>query len=241
VLGFRTTSYVTSELIDWSAAPDDPIYRLVFPGEEMLPDAEVARITGMLRRQAPRARIAAAARQARAKLADDHTPPCAEEILPGAYRTCRDTVLIHPARRPSTRPYDISRFDGAPLSRLPDQAMTAGDMQRLADQLITRPEVTCVHFAGDDLLTMAKPGLRAYLEPLLHLDQLDSIRIDTSALAYWPRRFLTDPDADDTLRLLSQVTAAGKTLALMARFCHPRNWNHAWPVTLYAGSTAPAQ
>jgi len=33
VLGFRTTSYVTSELIDWSAAPGDPIYRLVFPAE----------------------------------------------------------------------------------------------------------------------------------------------------------------------------------------------------------------
>jgi hypothetical protein len=56
VLGFRTTSYVTSELIDWSAAPDDPIYRLVFPAEEMLPAAEVTRIAGMLTRQAPRAR-----------------------------------------------------------------------------------------------------------------------------------------------------------------------------------------
>ena len=222
VLGFRTTSYVISELIDWSAAPDDPIYRLVFPDEDMLPGAEIARIAGMIGRQAPRAHIAAAARQARARLADDHTPPGAEEILPGAYRTCRDTVLIYPARRQSTRPYGISRFDGAPLSRRPGRAMTAEGVQRLAGCLITRPEVTCVHFAGDDLLTMAEPGLRAYLEPLLHLDQLDSIRIDTPVLAYWPRRFLTDPDANDTLRLFSQVTASGTTLALMARFCHPR-------------------
>ena len=50
VLGFRTTSYVTSELIDWSAAPDDPIYRLVFPDEDMLPGAEIARIAGMTMR-----------------------------------------------------------------------------------------------------------------------------------------------------------------------------------------------
>lgn len=30
VLPFRTNSSVTEELIDWQAAPDDPIYRLVF-------------------------------------------------------------------------------------------------------------------------------------------------------------------------------------------------------------------
>ena len=60
VLGFRTTSYVTSELIDWSAVPGDPIYRLVFPAEELLPAAEVTRIADLLRGQAPRARCTGA-------------------------------------------------------------------------------------------------------------------------------------------------------------------------------------
>lgn len=32
VLPFRTNEYVLESLIDWSAAPDDPIYRLVSPG-----------------------------------------------------------------------------------------------------------------------------------------------------------------------------------------------------------------
>jgi len=36
VLGFRVTSYVADELIDWPAGPDDPIYRLVFPAEDTL-------------------------------------------------------------------------------------------------------------------------------------------------------------------------------------------------------------
>ncbi len=75
VLGFRTTSYVTSELIDWSAAPGDPVYRLVFPAEEMLPAAEVTPIADMLRRQAPRARIAAAARRARTAAARPSAHP----------------------------------------------------------------------------------------------------------------------------------------------------------------------
>ena len=43
VLPFRTNSYVLEELIDWSAAPDDPIYRLVFPQEDMLPPEELRR------------------------------------------------------------------------------------------------------------------------------------------------------------------------------------------------------
>jgi L-lysine 2,3-aminomutase len=36
VLPFRTNSYVVENLIDWDAAPDDPIYRLVFPQPDML-------------------------------------------------------------------------------------------------------------------------------------------------------------------------------------------------------------
>ena len=35
VLPFRTNSYVVEHLIDWDAAPDDPIYRLVFPQPDM--------------------------------------------------------------------------------------------------------------------------------------------------------------------------------------------------------------
>src|SRR2546428_14132482 len=51
VLGFRTTSHVTDELIDWSAAPEDPIYRLVFPDGDMLPPSEARRTAGRLRRE----------------------------------------------------------------------------------------------------------------------------------------------------------------------------------------------
>src|SRR5215469_5331856 len=53
VLPFRTNSYVVEDLIDWHAAPDDPIYRLVFPQPDMLPSADVDRITGLLSENAP--------------------------------------------------------------------------------------------------------------------------------------------------------------------------------------------
>jgi L-lysine 2,3-aminomutase len=73
-------------------------------------------------------------------------------------------------------------------------------------------------------MIMGEPVLRRYIEPLLGpgLEHIESIRIGTKSLAYWPQRFVTDPDADATLRLFEEVAEAGKTLAFMAHFSHPR-------------------
>src|ERR1700744_2968942 len=46
VLPFRTNTYVTEQLIDWANAPDDPIYRLLFPHPDILPAADVDRAVG---------------------------------------------------------------------------------------------------------------------------------------------------------------------------------------------------
>jgi L-lysine 2,3-aminomutase len=97
-------------------------------------------------------------------------------------------------------------------------------MSRVTSYLRAHPEVTSVLVTGGDPMIMGSAVLRRYVEPLLDpsLEQIESIRIGTKSLAYWPQRFLTDPDADDALRLFEEVSAAGKTLALMAHFSHPR-------------------
>src|SRR5258708_11321841 len=41
-LPFRTNEYVVESLIDWTAAPDDPIYRLLLPPAAILPPADHA-------------------------------------------------------------------------------------------------------------------------------------------------------------------------------------------------------
>ena len=48
VLPFRANDYVLESLIDWSAAPADPIYRLVFPQADMLPPEDVAPIADVI-------------------------------------------------------------------------------------------------------------------------------------------------------------------------------------------------
>jgi L-lysine 2,3-aminomutase len=85
-------------------------------------------------------------------------------------------------------------------------------------------EVTDVLFTGGDPMIMRGWHLRNYIEPLLHgeFEHIRHIRIGTKSLAFWPRKFISDPDADTLLRLFEQVVASGRHLALMAHFTHPR-------------------
>ncbi|MGH3392426.1 MAG: lysine 2,3-aminomutase [Actinomadura sp.] len=222
VLGFHTTNYVTEELIDWSDASDDPIYRLAFPDENMLPATDISRITELLRQGAPAARIAATAQQARADLCADHARRRGEQILPGAYRTDHDRVLVIPSRRHDPGRDDTPCLDQTRWPTGAGRAMAAAEVHQLTDYLITHPQVSGVQLTGADPLAMGAPTLRRFVEPLLALEQLETVQIDSSALACWPYRFLTDPDADDTLRLFEQIAASAKTLTLMATFSHPR-------------------
>src|SRR6202789_308349 len=57
VLPFRTNTYVTEQLIDWDNAPDDPIYRLVFPQPDMLPPEDVSRLSDALASGASQAEV----------------------------------------------------------------------------------------------------------------------------------------------------------------------------------------
>ncbi len=229
VLPFRTNSYVLDELIDWSAAPDDPIYRLVFPQEDMLPAEDVARLSDLLRRDAPKAEIDALAHQVRMKLnphpagqLELNIPSFHEEPMPGVQHKYQETVLFFPKQGQTCHAYCTYCFRWAQFVGEPDLKMAADDIERLKRYLAGHPEVTSVLFTGGDPMIMGEPVLRRYLEPLLEVEQLESIRIGTKALAYWPQRWVTDPDADDTLRLFEQVGEAGKSLAFMAHFTHPR-------------------
>ncbi|MDR3082480.1 MAG: lysine 2,3-aminomutase, partial [Streptomyces sp.] len=44
VLPFKVNSYVVDELVDWTRAPDDPVYRLLFPHRDMLDPVDFERL-----------------------------------------------------------------------------------------------------------------------------------------------------------------------------------------------------
>lgn len=76
-------------------------------------------------------------------------------------------------------------------------------------------------------MVMRALTLRKYIEPLLSgVDSLDTIRIGTKSLPYWPYRYLSDPDSKAILDLFSEVSAAGKHLTIQAHFSHSRELEH---------------
>jgi KamA family protein len=231
VLPFRTNSYVVEDLVDWAAAPDDPIYRLVFPQADMLPADDVERIADLLARGASDLEISAAAHEVRMQLNPHpagqlalNIPDLGDEPLPGVQHKYPETVLIFPKQGQTCHAYCTYCFRWAQFVDEPDLKMATADINRVMDYLRQHREVTSVLITGGDPMIMGAPVLRRYIEPLLEpgLEHIESVRIGSKALAYWPQRFVSDPDADETLRLFERVIAAGRTLAFMAHFSHPR-------------------
>jgi KamA family protein len=231
VLPFRTNAYVVENLIDWDAAPDDPIYRLVFPQPDMLPPRDVARLGELIEAQADK-EVKLLAHEIRMRLNPHpagqlllNAPSLGDRPLPGLQHKYPETVLFFPRQGQTCHAYCTYCFRWAQFVDEPGLKMATDDISTLVEYLALHAEVTSVLITGGDPMIMGEPVLRRYIEPLLRdprLEHIESIRIGTKSLAYWPQRFVTDPDADDTLALFEEVQNAGKTLALMAHFSHPR-------------------
>ncbi len=231
VLPFRTNDYVIEHLIDWDAAPQDPIFRLVFPQADMLPGPDVRRVADLLSRSAPDPEVRAAVHEIRMRLNPHpagqlalNVPALGDEPLPGVQHKYPETVLIFPKQGQTCHAYCTYCFRWAQFIDEPDLKMATADIGRVTDYLRSHREVSGVLVTGGDPMIMGADVLRRYVEPLLGpgLGHVESIRIGSKSLAYWPQRFVTDPDADDTLRLFEKVVATGRTLAFMAHFSHPR-------------------
>src|SRR6202034_2869756 len=181
----------------------------------------------LLARDAPEDQVRAVAHQVRMRLNPHpagqlllNIPDSGEEPLPGVQHKYPETVLVFPKQGQTCHAYCTYCFRWAQFVDEPDLKMATDDMSRVTAYLRQHPEVTSVLITGGDPMIMGEAVLRRYLEPLLDpaLGHIESIRIGTKSLGYWPQRFVSDPDADATLRLFEEVAAAGKNLALMAHF-----------------------
>ena len=230
VLPFRVNEYVIEELIDWTNVPEDPIFQLTFPQEGMLHPGDLARIKDLVRTDAPEKRIREAARKIQLSMnphpagqMELNVPRAGHTPLRGLQHKYRETVLFFPSQGQTCHAYCTYCFRWAQFVGIDDLKFAGREAASLAGYLRGHPEVQSILFTGGDPMIMKTSVLRRYIEPLLEpeLDHLVSIRIGTKATAYWPYRFLTDPDADDLLRLFGEVRRAGKHLAIMSHYSHP--------------------
>jgi len=231
VLPFRTNPYVVQELIDWDNIPEDPIFQLTFPQPGMLEPADLASVMGLLRTGASAQAIRPAADRIRRKLnphpsgqLEHNVPRLDGTPLPGLQHKYQETVLFFPGRGQTCHAYCTYCFRWAQFVGLEGMRFAQRETETFHEYLRRHTEVTDVLLTGGDPLIMRAGHLRAYVEPLLGpgFEHIRHIRIGTKALAFWPHKFVSDPDADTLLRLFEKVVATGRHLALMAHFTHPR-------------------
>jgi len=231
VLPFRVNQYVIDQLIDWDCVPDDPIFQLTFPQRGMLSPAHFERVAALVRTHVDKETLRAAVRAVRAELnphpADQRTlnvPFLKNHALAGLQHKYRETVLFFPSEGQTCHSYCTFCFRWPQFVRDKDLRIASREGERLRAYLRSHPEVTDLLVTGGDPMVMKTDHLAAYLEPLLapEFEHVQTIRIGTKALTYWPHRFLTDGDADDLLRLFERLVSSGKNLAFMAHFNHWR-------------------
>lgn len=231
VLPFRVNNYVLDELIDWRNVPDDPLYQLTFPQPGMLARSDLNRMIRLLREGAPTERVRTAANEIRMALNPhpsgqmEHNVPLLDgRRLAGVQHKYKETVLFFPHQGQTCHAYCTYCFRWAQFVGIEALKFAARQTEDFHAYLRRHEEITDVIFTGGDPMIMKASHLERLVTPLLDDDlaHIRNIRIGTKAAAYWPYRFLTDPDADDIMRLFEKVVAAGRHLAVMAHYTHPR-------------------
>lgn len=229
VLPFRVNQYVIDELINWDKVPNDPIFQLVFPQREMLAPDDFERMAELHRNNADPAEILSLAREIQAGLnphpagqQEMNVPHLDGQPLEGMQHKYRETVLFFPSQGQVCHSYCTFCFRWAQFVGDKELRFASSEADALHAYLAGDENITDLLVTGGDPMVMKTRHLVSYLQPLLepHLEHLQTIRLGTKSLTFWPQRFVTDPDADELLRLFERLVAGGKHVALMAHVNH---------------------
>lgn len=239
VLPFRVNNHVIEELIDWDNIPDDPIFRLTFPQGEMLAPLHLDKMMWHLSRSTPE-ELRQVVKQIRAQLNPNpagqmeyNVPGLDGERVPGVQHKYPETVLVFPTAGQTCHAYCTFCFRWSQFVGMDEQRFATRESGLFQTYLSEHQEVTDVILTGGDPMTMKAHILSLYLEPLLDakFEHIQTIRIGTKSISYWPYRYLTDEDAEDVLNLFQKVVQAGKHLAIMGHFDH---WQELEPAAVKA-------
>jgi KamA family protein len=144
--------------------------------------------------------------------------------VPGLQHKYAKTCLVFPSPGQTCHAFCTFCFRWAQFVGMRELKFATDPEMRFLDYLRVHPEVSDVLFTGGDPMVMKTQLIERYVAPLLGrgFEHIENIRFGTKMLAYWPYRVLSDADRDELLRLLERIVAAGKQVAIMAHFVHPR-------------------
>ncbi len=231
VFPFKVSNYVLEELIDWESYKDDPIFRLTFPHRDMLLPQHYEMMSSALKAGLGKLEIRQIANQIRTELNPHpagqmklNVPVVNGQKLMGVQHKYRETVLFFPSSGQTCHSYCTFCFRWPQFTGMDELKFAMKETELLVQYLQKHHEVTDLLFTGGDPMIMKARVFRKYLEPFLdgsHHTNIQTIRIGSKSLAYWPYKFTTDPDAEEMLDVFRALVDKGFNVSFMAHFSHP--------------------
>jgi len=231
VLPFKVNNYVIDELIDWDNYENDPMFNLTFPQKDMLKPDHFSEMAAALEKSSDKIYKEQISNKIRLRLNPSpagqkkHNVPIIDNVkLHGVQHKYRETVLFFPSAGQTCHSYCSYCFRWAQFVGLEKLKFATKETELLIKYLEKHQEVTDLLFTGGDPMIMSYKMFKKYIDPFLsdrNKTNIQTIRIGTKVLSYWPYKFITDDDADDFLRLFEMITNKGINLAFMAHFTHP--------------------
>lgn len=230
VFPFKVNNYVIDELIDWDDYLSDPIFRLTFPQKDMLTEADFNTMKKALDDNVDRKTLKLIADSIREKLnphpagqMELNVPEYQGEELHGVQHKYKQTLLFFPSSGQTCHSYCTFCFRWAQFVGMDGLKFAARETEQLMGYLTEHHEVTDLLFTGGDPMIMSFKVFKQYIEPFLDPNNgtnIQTIRIGTKVLGFWPYKFITDKDAQDFLDLFKRIHDSGINLTLMAHFNH---------------------
>lgn len=230
VLPFKVNNYVVDELIDWDDYLSDPIFRLTFPQKEMLAEEDFETMKKALDDNVDKDTLKLIADSIRAKLnphpagqMEMNVPEYDGEKLPGIQHKYQQTLLFFPSSGQTCHSYCTFCFRWAQFVGMDGLKFAMRETEQLVGYLEEHQEVTDILFTGGDPMIMSFKVFQQYIEPFIdpnNKTNIQTIRIGTKVLGFWPYKFLTDRDAQDFLDLFKRIVDSGINLSFMAHFNH---------------------
>lgn len=229
VLPFKTDNYVVDELINWDDVPNDPIFTLMFPRKEMLKEEHFDKMADLLKSGASKDEKTLLANEIRLQLNPhpagqiEHNVPELDGIkLTGIQHKYDQTMLFFPQHGQTCHAHCTFCFRWPQFVGMDELKFAMRETELMVKYIKQNPQITDVLFTGGDPLVMPAKILASYIEPLLEADlpNLNTIRIGSKVLSFWPYRFFNDKDSDELMQLFEKIRKSGKHLAIMAHFNH---------------------
>ena len=142
----------------------------------------------------------------------------------GVQHKYRETVLFFPSEAQYCHSYCTYCFRWAQFVGSEGLQFASNDLEELLTYLRANKHVTDVLFTGGDPMVMSSKQIRRYLMAIVEdptLRHVQTIRIGSKSLAYWPHKYVTEKDSSAVLQTFRDVVNGGKHLSFMAHFTHP--------------------